>query len=65
MCWKEPPSSLPVGTVALPPRMIAETSSLRKLAWVSIVASSRRIMMAAPCECPISTTGRPSLKLWR
>jgi hypothetical protein len=36
MCWKSPPTSPPVLTVTLPPRITADTRSFRSFAFGSI-----------------------------
>src|SRR5665213_1595055 len=58
---KVPPVSRPLATVTLPPSTIAETMRLRSVALLSTWLASSRISIAAPCECPMNTTGRPPL----
>lgn len=65
MFWKVPPTGRPVGTWTLPPRMMADTTSLRRDASGSIWLRSSRISMAAPWEWPMKTTGLPSLSCAR
>ena len=61
MFLKLPPTSLPVGTCTLPPKMMADTILWRSAAEGLICDCSNLIRMAAPWECPMKTTGRPSL----
>ena len=61
MFLKLPPTVSPVGTWTLPPRMMAETMSLRRRGEGSTWACRSLISMAAPCECPMKTIGRPWL----
>jgi hypothetical protein len=60
MFWKVAPSVLPVGTVTLPPAMIAVTMRLRSVGFGSIWASRSLISMIDPCEWPMKMTGAPS-----
>ena len=59
MFLKLPPTVFPTGTWTLPPRMMAETISLRSRGDGSTWASSSLISMEAPWECPMNTMGLP------
>ena len=61
MFLKLPPTRLPVLTTTEPPKRIAESIRLRSVAFGSICCAISLRSTNAPCECPISTNGRPWL----
>ena len=62
---KVPPTSLPFGTVTLPPSRIAEISCLRCDLLFSISVLSSWLSIPVPCEWPMRTTPRPLLYFFR